>query len=1245
MQNLLIQGGGEVCASLDMSGGGAKTVECSEPCTADAGSISGEFGPHCLVEGSATLTATPAGDSEVPAGYTTLYVLTRTNALIIEQVSTTPSFTVTTVDTWRIHTLVYDPTTLDLGDVVFGSTTAYEVQELLIQGEGDICASLDMSGAGSKTIECEEACTTDAGTISALNPDQCLVDGEAQLEAAPDGNANVPAGYSVIHLLTAAPDLIIASGVEPSFTVTSEGPFGIHTLVYDPATLDLSDIVFGETTMADLDALLLQGGGSICGSLDLDGAAFQVADCNPVCDAYAGTLTAVESEVCLVDGVALLEATPNGDAVLPDGYSIAYILARANGVIENVEPNSDFEWPLLGEYVIHTLVYDPFTINPFEVILGVTTIEEINSVLIQGGGPVCGSLDLVGAAFSVIACEPVCDAFAGTVTAVESEVCRVDGIAHLEATPNGDAVVPSGYSIAYVFARANGIIENVEPNSDFEWPLLGDYVVHALVYDPLTYNPFGVILGVTTIEEINALFIQGGGDICASLDLVGASFSVIDCAPPCDEYAGVGGDRILCFADPVTELFSLLTDSPDEGGSWFGPDGQSFSGSFNPATDPQGIYVYFVTDGPDCPGDTTQLVISLIECPDPCAIDAGQDAAITLCSSDAPVNLLVSLGGDAGGAWTGPGDLPHSGTFIPGLDNPGSYRYIVSAGEECAADTAYVTVVVNLAADAGISAQVSLCDSDAPVVCFGLLDGSPDAGGTWTGPNGAPFDGEFDPAVDEPGIHVYTVEGLAPCADAQATLTILVEDCCDAGEGNEATVCITDAPFAMADLLGGNPCSNGVWTGPDDNPHSGLFNPAIDAAGDYVYTVTGQNGSTSSSTLSISLIECPTDCEADAGTLSVDEPEVCLVDGFATLMAVPNDDAVVPSGFETLFLLSIGSEHVISQMFNAPLFTVDAPGIVTIHTLVYNMDDLEMVQDIVLGSTTIAELNALLIQGGGTICASLDVAGAQFLVSECVDPCAGAAGEDTSVEVCNDGSMVDLFPLLTTNPLPGGSWFWASQSNINPEIVSGLYDSMIGTGGTAGYVVSGGPDCANDTAYVEVIEIDCTDPCAESTPDAGIGGDIIRCSFDPPTELFDMLQGTPDVGGTWTGPDGEPFIGAFDPATDASGTYVYTVFDLLDCDPDTTQLNIQVIDCGEGQTVLTWPNPTVDVLYFESPTPIMGSARIDLIDALGRAFHSPYTVSGRRVTVNVSDLPAGNYSMRVIAGDRPLLARFVRARD
>ena len=113
--------------------------------------------------GSATISATQGTAPFVPAGYSVLYVLTEGAGLVIIDAAATPSFTVTAAGDYTIHTLVYDPATLDLGIVQFGVTTGFDVNGLLIQGGGTICGALDVAGAPI-VVEDEVTCDATAGT-------------------------------------------------------------------------------------------------------------------------------------------------------------------------------------------------------------------------------------------------------------------------------------------------------------------------------------------------------------------------------------------------------------------------------------------------------------------------------------------------------------------------------------------------------------------------------------------------------------------------------------------------------------------------------------------------------------------------------------------------------------------------------------------------------------------------------------------------------------------------------------------------------------------------------------------------------------------------------------------------------------------------------------------------------------------------------------------------------------------------
>ncbi|MBL7980181.1 MAG: T9SS type A sorting domain-containing protein [Flavobacteriales bacterium] len=497
-------------------------------CDADAGTLTADAGTVCLVEGSATLTATPDGNENVPANFETVYVLTQGPGLVIVNAGATPSFDVTSADAYTIHTLVYDPTTLDLGIIEIGVTTGFDVNALLIQGGGDICGSLDVAGAPVTVEECV-TCDADAGTLTADAGTVCLVEGSATLTATPDGNENVPANFETVYVLTQGPGLVIVNaGATPSFDVTSADAYTIHTLVYDPTTLDLGIIEIGVTTGFDVNALLIQGGGDICGSLDVAGAPVTVEEC-VTCDADAGAISA-EPVACLEEGMAMFSGTPDGNSVVPEGFETLYVLTQGEDlVIIDAAPSPDFMVTAIGDYTIHTLVYDPNTLDLGIIEIGVTTGFDVNALLIQGGGDICGSLDVAGAPVSVQVCIQ-CDAVAGTITADASFVCFVDDMAVLTATPNGDIVIPDGFETIFVLTQGvDLVIVDAASSPDFMVNDEGSYTIHTLVYDPNTLDLGLVEFGVTTGFDVNALLIQGGGEICASLDVVGAPFTVQVC--------------------------------------------------------------------------------------------------------------------------------------------------------------------------------------------------------------------------------------------------------------------------------------------------------------------------------------------------------------------------------------------------------------------------------------------------------------------------------------------------------------------------------------------------------------------------------------------------------------------------------------------------------------------------------------------------------------------------------------------
>ena len=105
----------------------------------------------CLSNGNAIIEANQNNPANIPNGYEQLFVLTEAFTLTILNVSPTPEFMVSNGGFYRIHSLVYNPMTLDLSVVVPGQTTGFDVVNLI--NDNNICASLDVHGAINLVIK------------------------------------------------------------------------------------------------------------------------------------------------------------------------------------------------------------------------------------------------------------------------------------------------------------------------------------------------------------------------------------------------------------------------------------------------------------------------------------------------------------------------------------------------------------------------------------------------------------------------------------------------------------------------------------------------------------------------------------------------------------------------------------------------------------------------------------------------------------------------------------------------------------------------------------------------------------------------------------------------------------------------------------------------------------------------------------------------------------------------------------
>ena len=568
--------------------------------------------------------------------------------------------------------------------------------------------------------------------------------------------------------------------------------------------------------------------------------------------------------------------------------------------------------------------------------------------------------------------------------------------------------------------------------------------------------------------------------------------------------AGVSGSRTVCDNGSAFNLITLLTGSPDPGGAWTGPNGLPVAATFTPGSSASGIYTYTVLGTPPCAAASATATITQVVAP-----NAGTSDAATICSSDAPFPMRPLLGGTpaATGSWTGPvSGVAHAATYTPATDISGVYTYTVLGTAPCLDATATLTITERQAPNAGTNGTRTVCSTDGNFQLSTSLGGTPDAGGTWTTQGGGAFSGTFIPGTSSAGVYTYTVAGLAPCANAIATVTVTVNDPPNAGSNAQVIKCSNASNFSLFDSLGGTPAAGGTWVGPTGLAHPVTYNMATDVPGAYTYTVAGAAPCASASAVvTVSIVQQPVAGNNGTFTTCSNGPSFGL---FALLGGSPN---------------ATGS-------WTTP---ASAP-----HS--------------------------------GTFAPGTDVAGAYTYTVVGTAPCANAtatvtitvvsppnAGTNGTITICSDASNVNLFTLLGGSPAITGTWTRPDGTAHN-----GTYIPATQPGGSYTYTVVGTSPCASASSVVQVNRV--------LAPNAGINGSITVCSTNGPFNLITALGGTPNGSGTWLGPSMTTVLEMFTPGTSTPGTYTYVVQGTSPCVNDTAFATVNVIaapNAGNNATI------------------------------------------------------------------------------
>ncbi len=143
----------------------------------------------------------------------------------------------------------------------------------------------------------------------------------------------------------------------------------------------------------------------------------------------------------------------------------------------------------------------------------------------------------------------------------------------------------------------------------------------------------------------------------------------------------------------------------------------------------------------------------------------------------------------------------------------------------------------------------------------------------------------------------------------------------------------------------------------------------------------------------------------------------------------------------------------------------------------------------------------------------------------------GSAPQDTPVTVCSS-TTTNLFDAINGNPGPGGTWTFPAGG---APLVGNIFDPAVNIPGEYNYSFT--KTCNTALTFISV-KVDVT---VEQANNAGTSTTKDICKNAPSFDLFPLLGTGVTTGGTWSFNGTNRPNGNFNPATDSTGDYKYTI--------------------------------------------------------------------------------------------------------
>jgi gliding motility-associated-like protein len=294
--------------------------------------------------------------------------------------------------------------------------------------------------------------------------------------------------------------------------------------------------------------------------------------------------------------------------------------------------------------------------------------------------------------------------------------------------------------------------------------------------------------------------------------------------------------------------------------------------------------------------------------------------SIVACNDNNNIDLFAGLDStqDAGGVWNNDdsvgsltGNMLDATGALAGTYN---FTYLVTALSPCIDASTTISVTIDAPLNAGTSpSPLEICSNNGTIDLFTLI-GSADVGGTWT-PAMASTTGVFDPLVDGPTTYTYTLTNA--CGTFSSDVEVNVTQAPNAGTDNSLSMCVIDGTIDLFALLG-SAQTGGTWF-PTLTSATGVFDPLVDPAGVYTYTITATSpcltDSNAKITVTVNNSATPIVVNPDPKYCKADSPIVSDLNVNITALGTINwyDDTALTIPLNATDILVDGEDYYATQ--------------------------------------------------------------------------------------------------------------------------------------------------------------------------------------------------------------------------------------------------------------------------------------------------------------------------------------------